>query len=120
MSDTLADKILDSKYDMGSGSTDSTIRVAIDDRLRCEVLVTWSAVPDDSGLRRVPHIDLIQFRHFMLLWGGEWMRCEPCKQQDYDRLEQDMAEIGCREHDAILALLLDSDIWQETYGGGRL
>ena len=55
-----------------------------------------------------------------MLFRSEWMRCEPCKQVDADRLEEDMSEVGCREHDAIMALLESSDIWQETYSGGRL
>ena len=52
MTDTLSDKILESRYDLGSGTTQSRIRLGLDDGLRLDICVSWSAVPDDSGLDR--------------------------------------------------------------------
>ena len=118
--DRLNDTILESRYDMGSGSTTSRIRLALDDGLRADISVTWSAVPDDSGLRREPSIDGIDFRRLYVLQWGEWWEMEPSKDREADMFAEHLAVVGCGPHDAIMALLLDSDIWQETYSGGRL
>ena len=120
MTDKLNDKILESRYDLGSGETTSRIRLGLDDGLRVEISVTWSAALDDSGLRREPSIDRIDFRRLFLLQWGEWWTMEPTNDAEADRFADILAMIGSSTHAAIMALLEDSDIWQETYGGGAL
>ena len=116
----LADTILQSEYDMGSGQTTSLLRIGIDDGLRCELSVSWSAVLDDGGLRRVPHIDTVDFRGFFVWWADTWIKCDTLRQRDTDRLAEDMAVTDCQEQRRMMALLWESDEWRETYSGGRL
>ena len=116
----LTDKILESRYDLGSGETTSRIRLGLDDGLRVEIAVTWSAALDDSGLRREPSIDRIDFRRLYVQQWGEWWTMEPTNDAEADRFADILAMIGSSTHTAIMSLLEDSDIWQETYSGGAL
>lgn len=120
MTDRLADKILESRYDLGSGTTQSRIRLGLDDGLRLDICVSWSAALDDSGLRREPSIDGIDLRRLYVLQWGRWWEMEPSTDRAADDFAENLATVGSDSHTAIKALLEDSDIWQETYSGGRL